>query len=154
MSLVIRPLTIDELPLCVPFAQEFHEELKLPGKMIPEIFMKNWTTFLTTYPSVILSLWKEEVLLGGLGAMIVPDLFDGRLCGHEMFIFIRKSERGGSGFLRLLKAFRAWWIERGAVEGRLAHMEHAETDEALDRLYRKLGYRPIERSYVESLCQL
>lgn len=158
----LRPLTLEELPRCVPYATAFHEELRLPGQLIPEVFLKNWTTFLTQYPATILSLWKEETLIGGLGAMIVPDLSDGRLCATEMFIFIDKSHRGGSAFFRLLRAYKEWAIAHHAVEVRLSHMEHgedhAEIDAQFDRLYRKLGYRPLERSYVlplegEELCR-
>jgi hypothetical protein len=143
----IRPLALDELPLCVPFAQAFHQELQLAGKMIPEVFVRNWEKFLTTIPSVILSLWKDDQLIGGLGAIIVEDLNDGRLCASEMFLFMNHEHRGGTGLLRLLRAYKRWAFEQGAVEARITHMNHPPTNEALDRLYRHLGGRLIEQYY-------
>lgn len=143
---VIRPLRVEELPLCVSGAEGFHREFQLPGRLIPEVFIRNWTTFLTQYTATILTAWQEERLLGGLGALVHPDLNDGRVVATEMFWYVMPEARGGRTAVRLLKAFIVWG-ESHAEETRLAHMLNGTHDAQLDRLYKKLGFRPLEMGY-------
>ena len=149
---MIRPLHRDELPLCVPFAQAFHREFQIPGELIPRVWLANWGVFLNRYPAVILSRWVEGVLVGGLGAMVIPDLCDGRLCGQEMFWFVHPEYRGGLEALELVKYFEAWAATQGAVEARLSHLHGGLHDDVLQRLYTKRWhYRKMETSFVKSL---
>lgn len=145
----IRHLTIGELPLCLPYGEQFHAELKLPGKFVDSTFMTTWMTFYTQFPATVIGLWKDGQLVGGIGALIAPDLNDGRLCANELFIFIPVEHRAGSGLLRLLRAYKAWAVEKGAEEIRLTHfLTTPERDEQFDRLYRAIGCRQFERTYV------
>lgn len=149
MTMEIRPLTIGELPLCLPFGQEFHDELKLPGAFVDSNFMTTWMTFYTQCQATVIGLWKDGCLVGGLGVLLAPDLNDGRLCGTEIFMFIGKEHRRGSGFLRLLRAYKQWVIDKGGVEIRLTHFLTDEIRDAhFDDLYKSLGFRPFERTYV------
>lgn len=145
----IRHLTIGELPLCLPYGEQFHSELKLPGAFVDSTFMTTWTTFYTHCQATVIGLWKDGCLVGGLGALLNPDLNDGRLCATELFIFIGDAHRTGSGLLRLLRAYKTWAVEKGAEELRLTHfLTTPERDEQFDRLYRMIGCRPFERTYV------
>lgn len=148
----IRPLKMHEVILCVPFGQKFHTELKLAGTFIPDVFVNNWLSFLSSYPSVILSLWHEEQLVGGLGGMITPDLNDLRPCAQEFFWFVDPAHRVGTGAIRLLKAFEAWATEKQAVEIRMVHMISPQ-DAQLERVYHKLGYTRVEICYRKSLVK-
>jgi len=149
----IRPLKPREIHLCVPFGQAFHEELNLPGKFVPEVFVDNWMTFLANYPSVILSLWKDGELAGGLGGLIAPDLYDARPYAQEFFWFIGKAYRGGTGAIRLLNAFEAWARERLVSEIRMVHMVSSQEDQ-LERLYTRLGYVKVEVCYRKQLDRI
>lgn len=146
----IRPLTIEELPQCIPFGQAFHQEMQLPGRFLPEEFLKNWTFFLQHYTAVILTLWKDETLAGGLGGMVTPDLLDGRLLATEFFWFMDPAHRTGTGAIRLLHAYEAWAKEKGATEVRMVHLV-GNHDDQLGRIYQKLGYGLIELNYRKPL---
>lgn len=148
----IRHLTIGELPLCLPYGEQFHSELKLPGKFVDSTFMTTWMTFYTQCQATVIGLWKDGQLVGGLGALLSPDLNDGRLCGTEIFMFIDPAHRTGSGLLRLFRAYKSWVLEKGGEELRITHfLTEPERDEHFDRLYRSLGCRPLERTYVCNL---
>lgn len=151
--LTIAPLSLKQLRLCVPFAQRFHAEMNLPGQLLETVWLKNWTTFLTTYPATIHALWKGEALIGGLGGLIVPDLLDGRLCANEMFWFMHPEHRTGTGALRLLNAFEAWGRAQGAVESRMIHLV-GHHDAQLKRIYEKRGYTCLELCYRKPLGPL
>lgn len=150
---MIRPLTLLEIPLCVPMGQRFHAELEVPGRFDPDVFIKTWTTFLTSYPSVILGWWKDEELVGGIGGLMTPDLFDGRVTATEMFWFVDATHRGGTGSIKLIRAFEEWASTQGAVEARLCYLHHrdAETDTQFRRVYDRLGYTALETSYLKPL---
>lgn len=149
-ALTIARLPIEKLAACVPFAQRFHAEMKLPGKLLETVWLKNWTTFLSSYNAEIHALYKGEELIGGLGGMIVPDLLDGRMCAHEMFWFMHPDHRTGTGAIRLLKHFERWGAIQGAVEVRMVHLV-GNHDEQLKRIYEKLGYSCLEMCYRKSL---
>lgn len=151
-TLTIRPLTIDELPLCESFARGFFEEKQLPGTFSMDVFIRNWTAFLTQYQATILTLWDGAELLGGLGAMVTPDLFDGRLTATEMFWYMKPSARHGLGAFQLVDAFEAWGNRMGVAEFRLAHMLMPGEDPATIRLapiYRRRKYRALDVSYIK-----
>lgn len=149
-SLELAPLGLDELESCVPFGQKFHAEMGLPGEFRPDVFLKNWTAFLTAYRAIIWTLRKNGELVGGLGGMMVPDLLDGRQCAHEFFWFVDKAHRTGTGAIRLLNRFESWAKEQGAVEVRMVHLV-GNHDDQLKRIYEKRGYRCIELNYCKPL---
>lgn len=146
----IRPLKVHEIHLCTPFGEQFHQELHLPGQFIPEHFVNTWLMLLSSCPSTILGLWQEDTLIGGLGGMIAPDLYDGRLYAQEFFWFIGKPHRHGTGALRLLRAFEQWARDHQATEIRMVHLVGSQ-EVSLEALYRKLGYATVEVCYRKPL---
>lgn len=147
----IRPLKAHEIHRCVPFGEQFHQELQLPGQFIPQCFVDNWLLFLASYPAAILGLWQDEELTGGLGGMIAPDLYDGRLYAQEFFWFIGKAHRHGTGALRLLRAFEQWAHDHRATEIRMVHLVGAQ-ETGLETLYQRLGYAKVEVCYRKPLA--
>ena len=143
---MIRPLTLDELPLCEPFACAFHEELALPGVFSMASFLQNWTFFLTTpgYESVIFGLFADKQLIGGLGALMAPDLNTGDLEANEFFWFVAKEYRQGAGALRLVKAFEDWGDAHDARGFRMVHLLSGLNAERFPKIYEHMKYRPIE----------
>lgn len=142
----VRPLTIAELSICVPFGEAFFAELELPGRFDAEHFTKTFAQFLTTLPSVIFGVWADGTPVGGLAGMIAPDLFDGRLTAQELFWYVAPAHRDGTGAVRLWRAFKSWSREQGATEIRMIHMVGAQAD-ALNRLYERLGGTLLESCY-------
>lgn len=153
-TMTIRPLTIEELPLCVPYGEQFHREKHVPGDFHPEIFVKNWTLFLNSGLGAIFGLWKDEELIGGLGCYLSPDITTGELVANEFFWFVRDEDRKGSWPLRLVYAYKDWGKAHGAVRWRMVHLLMAnETPSTvkLSHFYRRLGLRPIEVGFDAEL---
>lgn len=150
LPVTIRLLEPSELPLCIPLGQAFHAEFQLPGRLDPDVFIQNWTHLLSQCRSVIYSAWRDEVLIGGLGATIIPDLLDARPVAQEMFWFIAAEHRHGTAAMRLLGSFEAWAEVSGATEKRVAHFPRGPGAERLAALYARMGYRLEEMNYVKS----
>lgn len=148
--ITFRRLTVDELPLCEPFAKEFYEEKLLPGAFDPERFLRTWTTFLTTQTAAIFTMWHDETLVGGLGAIILPDLNDGRMTATEMFWYVTKEARQGLDAWKLVEQFEDWGEEHLVDEYRMTHILLPNEDPATVRLapmYRRKKYTAIEVNY-------
>lgn len=149
-KMLIRPLDVDEIYLCVPFGYLFHEEKSVPGAFNPDVFMKNWTLFISSGNGVIFGLWKDETLIGGLGGYIFPDITTGESVANEFFWFVQKEDRRGSWPLRLRHEYQTWAKSLGAVRYRMVHLlEPNETPSTvrLAHVYRRLGMNPIEVVY-------
>lgn len=149
-SLAIRPLTLDELPLCVPFGKAFYQEFKLRGTFNPPHFLKTWQVFVGNLGAVVIGLYRNEELIGGLGGLVSPDVFTGERVATEMFWYIGQAHRTGTGALRLLRAFEDWGKSIGVAELRLAHFM-MQNNEQLQRLYEHRGYALLEQGYQKRL---
>ena len=150
-TILIRRLFIAELPLCERFAHEFHDEKQL-GRFKIEVFIRNWTYFLNNAPAAIFGMWKNGELVGGLGAVVTPDLSDARKTATEMFWFVTKAARNGRDAWKLVEAFEAWGVEEDVDEYRIAHLLLPDEDPATVRLaplYKRKGYRAIDVSFIK-----
>lgn len=153
MACDIQQLSIHELHLCVPFGEAFHREMKIPGAFIGQKFVDSWIGILSTVPSTILLLRHQNEVIGGLGGAITPDLNDGRLCAQELFWFVDPAHRGGSGSVRLVRAFEEWAQSKGAVEVRMVRLLTAGDSERLDAFYTARGYGRLEIHYWKPIQQ-
>lgn len=154
MTPTIRPLRADELPQCCVHGKAFHAEFQLAGEFIPDVFLRNWRMFYDRGLGCVFALWHDDHLVGGLGGLLAPDLFDDRLCAHEIFWFIDRAYRQGRGALRLLDAYETWAFEHGAVEVRLVYLNGGEHDEGLHRCYARRGYKIRETGWYKPLVNL
>lgn len=121
-ALTIRPLTVEELPLCLPFGPAFLREKDLPGVFSEEVFLKNWRFFLSSFPSVIFGLWQDRELVGGLGGMIHPDLNTGVRYAVELFWYVDPSHRKTLGAARLPLTFKKWGKRNGAERWKMIRL--------------------------------
>lgn len=153
---MIRPLEQDELPRCIEHGKAFHAEFQLDGEFVPEVFLRNWNRFYERQIGTVLSLWHDDQLIGGLGGLLTPDLFDDRLCATEIFWFVSAPHRHGSGALRLLDAYERWAFISGAVECRLLYLNGVDRERDLQfhRVYERRGYRMRETGWIKPLVNL
>lgn len=171
----IRPLTLEELPLCAPFGRAVHAEKDVPGEFSIELFVQSWTLFLTRCNGVLLGMWVDDRLVGGIGGMITPDFYavdpeTGApvLSATEFFLYLDPEYRKGDRWLQLVAQFRAFGRSKGATRYRIGApiKKSWEFDRAvrtvkgrvLDRAarvlaykYRKMGLRPIDFGFEGSI---
>lgn len=149
-----RHLTREELPLCIPHGFAFHQEFKLPGKFIPEVFLRNWNLFYERGDGTIIGLWDGEQLIGGVGGFMYHDLFDDRRVATEIFWFVDPSHRQRTGGFHLLKQYEVWAFTQGAVEVRVLYLVGGVNEDRLPLLYQKLGYHQVEVGWAKPLVNL
>lgn len=155
---IIREAKVFELSRLFEFGRGFYNEMNLPGELVPSVAAEVWAKYLQVLPSVIFVAERkaDEQIEGGLGAVITPDPYDGRLLATEMFWYVG-AEAQSTVALRLLRAFHAWAKEQGAIETRLVHLlapgDRVKDPERFMGLYTKLGYAPIEVNYMRKVPQ-
>ena len=121
-TFAIRPLTIEELPLCVPFGPSFMQEYDLPGVFNPDVFLKNWRYFLQSLTAVLYGLWDEGRVVGGIGGLVHPDLNTGDLHAVECFWYVDPAYRNTLMAGRLPLTFKKWGKRHGAVRWKMIHL--------------------------------
>jgi GNAT superfamily N-acetyltransferase len=142
---MIRQVKISELPLIFPLAAEFYNDADIPGRFVPEVFIKNWTAMIEDGTAVVFGLFKDDQLAGVLGGATFPNLNSGELMAMEFFWFVSKEHRG-SGTL-LLDEFEAWAKARNVTHIVMAYLT-SSMPEAVKHIYEKRGYGPREVHYM------
>ena len=112
--------------------------------------------FLAACTTEVLAMWvavQDENIVGMMGAMIYPNLFDhSKETAQELFLWVQPSYRDGTARKGLISAFEEW-----AGEGRrhLLTMPATVDKKVADRLMRGVGYLPIEGTYCKGYepCQ-
>lgn len=149
-TLTIRPLTREEIPLCIESGESFYAEIHLPGRFSAPTFVKSWQGFYDINIGVILGLWKDDAYIGGLGGILAPDANTGDLTAMECFWYVLPSHRGARMGIRLVAAFRDWARSRGAKHYVMVHV-HGRAENKLDRLYARMGMRLLETNWIGDL---
>ena len=148
--MTIEPLTVADLEHAAQFGAAFYAETGMPRTFEPARFVAIWTELYRVGMGVILGIEVDGELVGALAAMVAPGIYDGQTEAQECFIYIRPEFRDRGCFQPLLAAYEAWADAQGAVEKRIACME-GNRPEALERVYRRLGYVPLERHYIKKV---
>ncbi len=144
---MIKELEVEELNTAAKIGQKFWGEGALPGRLVPEVFVRNWTTLMNNGMGKIFGLYDGPDLVGALGAIVVPDLNDGDLTATECFWFVEEDHRGNG--VRLLLNFVKYAKEIGCVRVNMVHLFNEHADK-LQKLYGKLGFSPVETHYIKT----
>lgn len=146
---MIRPATKNDLAIVADMGREFYSEGRIPGTIVPDVFIANWQKYIEAGFGRIFLAEEEGEVVGFLGGLLYPDPNDGDLVGSEMFWFVQSEHRGSCG-MRLLSAFEKWAISTGAKRLVMGHLSTL-APEKLKKLYERLGYVPLETHYVKEI---
>lgn len=82
---------------------------------------------------------KGEQIVGFFAGFVVEHFLSNLSYASDAGVYVLPEHRGGSAFLRLVKAFEAWAYERGAHEIQLGTSTGVEPEKTV-RMYQRLGY--------------
>jgi GNAT superfamily N-acetyltransferase len=87
-------------------------------------------------------------IVGFYLGVIQEQYFSNVLTSSDLLLYVKPEHRNGMSGLRLIKAYTKWAQEMGVSD---EHIQLAQTadiaPEAVDRLYRKLGFSPCGTIY-------
>src|SRR5687767_11252078 len=105
---MIRQLQPDELSLTITVAADFFKESQLPGELNLSHWIKTWRGLIYSKIGAIFAYFPhaDSNDVGGiLGGLFYPCSMTGQLEALEGFWYVRPEHRGGTGGIKLLKAF-------------------------------------------------
>lgn len=132
--------------------QGFFAEAKLPGLFHVEHWLKQWTLLIKAKVGFMWLLTHDDVPVGGIGALVSPDLCDGELVLQEAFWYVSPEHRGGTAGIRLLKEVESFAKEAGVARMVMGRVHAADPNERVHGLLTALGYKPLETYYCKVIC--
>lgn len=147
--MTIQKTQPSDLPKLAECAREFYAASEVLQNFDMARFQAVWTGLIESGAGVIFSLIDDAgEILGTIGGLAYPDLYSGELIATEFFWFVRDGHRGGG--LKLYRAFESWGREQACTQIRMVHLIDS-MPEKLARVYRHLGFVPVETHYSKPL---
>ena len=144
----IRTLTVEELPLLLPYGQDFLNGAgKASGEFCPDRFVWFWTNLIQHARAVIFAAFEGDEFLGALSAFPIPDPYRMGTVVQEGFWYVRPEYRHTRAGLKLFKAFEEWAVEEGD-EIRIGCM-YGEHYISLSNFFISRGYEPFEKHFLK-----
>lgn len=149
-ALAYRPVPPDQWPEAFSYGGSFFEERKLPGTYDPERSLRIWQGVSVDTLNVLLGAYRDDVLVGGIGIVVLMDEHSAHVYASEAFFFVAPNCRRGRLGLQLLDAAEAWVKERGVKDFRIAAF-HAADFESMAKMYGRKGYVPFLTQFRKEL---
>lgn len=143
--MTIRPAIAADISALVHMGERF-----LAASPYADVLTKNPQQMATLCQQLIDGTGVILVLDGGsgpvgmIGLYCAPHFLSGDLSVGEVFWWVDPDQRGQG--VRLMRAAETWARERGAVA-----MQMVAPDDRVGALYQRLGYQPVERTYLRVL---
>ncbi len=142
--MVIRQVTESELlEVCCKLSR--FEECTKFVKVNPVIMASTYSKFIRDGVGGIIISLSDNAVSGGLGFIISNDLHSGEKIAVETFWYVLPEFRGIG--IKLLDEFEKLAKENSCDNIAMVHLEDS-SPEVLERLYKKRGYKLVERHYV------
>lgn len=101
-------------------------------------------TQMVTTDGMTVLVAETDRIVGMLGLVASPNFLSGELTAGEVFWWMEPDARGAG--VRLLKAGEQWARDRGAVS-----LQMIAPDAHVEQFYQRVGYVPIERTFIRRL---
>lgn len=142
-----RQASVGDLERLTDMGAEFHKASGIPGGFAPQRWIASWTKFLACGVGIIFMLEQDSTPIGAVGFLRFDDPNNGHACAAEAFWYVRPQHRG-CGITFLKQAIGVLKSE-GVVRLSMVHLESMNT--RLDKVYQRMGFQPIERTYWKEI---
>lgn len=149
---MIREAVKADIPAIVAMGEKFHEVAGLGefAEFVPADFKLTAIDLMNRKDAILLVIDQEGTIAGMVGVLMYPHYFNkATRTAQELFWWVSPEFRGEDA-LELKKAAE----ERAAASAAGSFIMLALAglrDEALARLYRRDGYKPLEHSFIRKL---
>ena len=140
---MIRPAVKADLPKIVELGKAMHEEAERLRvmKFVPAKVYVTISGLIDSPDGLVLLVEEDFELVGGIAAMVKPHWFSTDLMAYDLALFVRPDRRGSVAAARLLKAYKDWAKEKGAVITQFGISTGVHL-EATSALVERLGFQP------------
>jgi GNAT superfamily N-acetyltransferase len=148
--MMIRPAAEHDIPLLLEMGRRFFGEAGWGDvtEYDPASMERTIRHLIDSEAGILLVAEADGEVAGMAGALLYPHYFNtDSLTGQEIFWWVEPAHRTGFGGA-LLDAMESAAAAAGAVSFTMVSVASLRSD-ALDRVYRRRGYRPAERTYIK-----
>lgn len=146
----IRLLTVDEIPDLLPGARAFFGEGNLLGELNEAHFVATLQSYLRAGMGFVLAAGNAPDFTGSIAGIVFPDFATGQPRCMEFYWYVHPELRKGLLGVRLLKAFEAEAVKRGAEHVLMMHLVAGE-EAKFERFYARCGYTLREQIFAKQL---
>lgn len=150
---MIRQLSPEELSLTIAVATDFFNESELPGELNLSHWLKTWRSLIYSKIGSIFAYFPDpnSLEVGGiLGGLFYPCSMTGQLEALEGFWYVKPEHRGGTGGIKLLKAFEEEGKKRGCARVKMVHLMSLNPEQVAS-IYERMGYHKLQVNYSKEL---
>lgn len=146
--MVIRPLTLEDIPQLASMLDQFQQVLGL--NIPPDLasVRKNFELYASMGTSVMLVAEQDGKLVGTIMAVGYPyPLNEAYIVGEELFWWVSPEHRGGSVGLRLATALESAAKEKGWHALSMCAALGSDSCSAVERFYRRNGFTESDHKF-------
>lgn len=145
--MIARVLSLDgeQAEQIVKLGRKFYAHVGLGSQFHEKTFVEMWNALMRLG---VAAMWVAgNPIIGSLGAILSPGIFDGVVTVQECFWFVDPEHRKLSG-LKLFGAMERWAVEVGAKRILMAHVDQVDDESSVAKFYVRSGFRKLETVYV------
>lgn len=151
---VVRPATINDIPLLVQMAGRFHKAV-LADKGLgynPSDFVRHCVSMMELPMTVVLVADTETAKVVGCIAGIISPwfMYPSQVVLLEQWWWVDPEHRGGRIALDLEEEFIKWGKDNGANRIIMISIG-SEKEETVKRYYRRKGYKYLEMHFIKEI---
>lgn len=145
---MIRDATLADVPTLVELGRLMHAESPVFNRIRywPEKVGKQIASLIEAEYGFVRVAERGGRIVGGMVGFVLPEWCSFDLVAHEMALYTSQDARGGVLGAALIKQFKAWSLEQGAVYGTLG-ISTGVAVEQTGRLYESQGARRVGAIY-------
>lgn len=147
---MIRMASMKDIDQLIVLAGLFYCESNIELNFNEAHLEESFKRFIEMPEFCLIVIENQEKIIGMLVGAAYPNFFSGDMQAQEMLWFIDNAHRRSGLGKELLKNFEAWALSKGAKEIAMVALRSLNSDKVA-QIYKSLGYKEIERSFVRVL---
>ena len=147
--MTVRKINPWEMGDLIALAQHFHAASEIGAEFAPDIFANTMGGMAQEGRLGAFGMFDGDKMVGCLLGCVLGHFLARAALAQELMWWVEPEHRRNSGAIRLVDLFEKWAKERGAFGIVMASFELTDGDNRLEAIYRKRGYKLLERHYFK-----
>lgn len=148
---MIKVLKPSEISLTRRASEAFFRDSKIDGVFNFSHYSARMANLIMLDVGVEIAYVSDNEAVGIIGGVVTPCLFTGDIIAVEQYWYVLPEWRfQGRIGLQLLREFEQYAHGKGAKRSYVGNLQQLN-NEKMARLYRRLGYEPLETHFMKSL---
>jgi GNAT superfamily N-acetyltransferase len=154
VNIIVREATLHDLGRYVVLGHEFHKASPMHG--VAEFDPEGYINFMVNaLDNPDIGVWLAELdgeIVGITGAILYPLYFSPtNKVAQELWWWLTPKARGTGAGAQMFKQIKEWAAKKGAAAMFMIALEDERAGK-MEKLYRRAGFRPLERTFIKEVA--